>query len=242
MAELERELRLLSVDWPPEPDLTRAVWRRLAEEPRRVFPWRRTLAVAFAVLVVSIAAVFAVPSARTAILRWFGLTHVRVVRVDRLPPTRKMSAADLGTQTKLADAARRAGFAPLVLHNRPDFVFFAQTEGGGSRVTLVYGDVAKPRLVLSEFRGIGVTKFVQKLAVPGTQVERLQVGGDPGLWISGAPHAVYYAEPGNPDDVYISEPLLAGNTLVWERGGELTLRLEGDLSKDEALALAKSVH
>jgi hypothetical protein len=241
VAELERELRAVRVEWPPEPNLGPRVRARVVEAPPRLFPWRRTLVVALAVLAVAVAAAFAVPSARTAILRWLGLTHVKVVRVDRLPPTRRLSAADLGTRTTLADVARRAGFSPLVLRQRPDSVYVGLTGGGGSRVSFVYGEVSKPRLLLGEFRGVGVTKFVQKLAVPGTTVERVRVGGDPGLWIGGAPHAVYFAQPGSFQDIFVDEPLLAGNTLVWERPDGLTLRLEGDLDKDDALALAKSL-
>lgn len=242
MAELDRELILLGrrVDWPPEPQLAPRVRARLAEEPRRPFPWRRTLVVALAVLAVAIAATFAVPSARTAILRWLGLEHVRVVEVEHLPPTRKLSQADLGRKTTLARAAAEAGFAPLTLPRRPDAVYVVRTDGS-VRMTLVYGSVAHPRLLLSEFRGVGVTKFVQKLVGSGTKVENVRVGRAPGLWLSGAPHAVYYATSDNFDLIYINPPLLAGNTLVWERADGLVVRLEGDLSKAKALELAKSL-
>lgn len=242
MAELERELIVLGsrVEWPPEPHLAARVRARLVEEPRRAFPWQRTFVIALAVLAVAIAATFAVPSARTAILRWLGLEHVRVVEVDRLPPTRKLSEADLGRKTTLARVAAEAGFAPLTLPRRPDAVYVARTDGS-VRMTLVYGSVAHPRLLLSEFRGVGVTKFVQKLYGSGTNVENVQVGRDPGLWLSGAPHAVYYATPGNFDLVFINPPLLAGNTLVWERPDDLVVRLEGNLSKAKALELARSL-
>src|SRR5690348_977781 len=152
MAELERELRALRVEWPDEPQLVGRVRSRLAEpEPRF---GRRWLVVALAVLVVAIAAAFAVPPARTAILRWFGLSHVHVVRVDQLPQTRKLSTADLGRRVSYAAAVRAGGFEPLLLPKRPDAVFVAR-EFGATRVTFVYGSVAKPKLTLSEFRGFG---------------------------------------------------------------------------------------
>jgi hypothetical protein len=242
MAELDRELILLGrrLEWPPEPQLAARVRARLGEEPRRAFPWRRTLVIALAVLAVAVAATFAVPSARTAVLRWLGLEHVRVVEVDHLPPTRKLSEADLGRKTTLARAATAAGFDPLTLRTRPDAVYVARTDGS-ARVTLVYGSVGKPRLLVSEFRGIGVTKFVEKLYGSGTRVEPVHVRSAPGLWLSGAPHAVYYASPENFDVIQINPPLLAGNTLVWERSDDLVVRLEGDLTKVEALELAKSL-
>jgi hypothetical protein len=89
---------------------------------------------------------------------------------------------------------------------------------------------------------MGVTKFVDKLVGGGTTVERVRVGAAPGLWLSGEPHALYFARPGEPDNVDLDLPLLAGNTLVWERPDGVTVRLEGDLSKRDAFAIAKSLH
>ena len=240
MAELERELRAIRLQWPEEPQLAGRVRARLAEPQRRPWLRRRTLVVALAVLAVAVAAAFAVPSARTAILRWLGLHHVHVVRVGKLPPTHKLSTADLGRRVSYRAARRAVGFRPLLFGRRPDAVFVARSFDQ-ARVTFVYGSVAKPRLTLTEFRGFGVTKFVEKLAEPGTKIERVQVGGDPGLFLSGKPHAVYYSLSRNPYTVFMNQPILAGNTLVWERPDNLTLRIEGDLSEDDALRLASSL-
>ena len=195
--------------------------------------------IAVAVLVVAIGAAFAVPSARTAILRWLGLEHVRVVRVDQLPPTRRAVASDLGTRVSLREARRLLPFEPLRLRAQPDAVF-VQRGPGGARLSFVYGAVARPRLTLSEFQGTGVTQYIEKLVGEGTKVERVDVDGEPGLWLSGKPHAVFFENPNEPRLIYPDEPLLAGNTLVWERRG-LTLRIEGDLSKADALRLASSL-
>jgi hypothetical protein len=240
VAELERELRAVRVEWPDVPELGPRVRARLAEPTRFGFAWRRPLVVALAVLAVGIASALAVPPARTAILRWLGLNHVRVVRVDQLPPTRKLATADLGRRVTYPAAARAAGFELLLLRKRPDAVFVFRGLGA-VRITFVYGNVSAPRLTLSEFRGFGVTKFVEKLAEPGTRVERVQVDGNPGLFLSGKPHAVYYSLYRNPYNVFFDEPILAGNTLVWERRDGVTVRIEGDLDKDDALRLAKSL-
>jgi hypothetical protein len=238
MPELERRLGELRIDWPPQPDLTLAV-RAAVAEPRRPRP-RRALVLAAVALALALAAAFAVPQARTAILRWFGLDHVRVVRVGELPPARPLNSTDLGRLTSFVAATRAAGFELLVPSDRPDAVYVARTDAG-PRVTLVYGRSARPRLLLSEFRGSGTRTYLEKLATGGTKVERVTVGGAPGLWLSGAPHAVYFAKPGAPSDVYLDEPFLAANTLLWERPGGFTYRLEGDLSKQDALALANSM-
>ena len=86
-----------------------------------------------------------------------------------------------------------------------------------------------------------MTKYVEKLVGSGTDVQQLKVGASPGLWLFGKPHAVYYALPGAFGNVFQNLPILAGNTLVWERADGLTLRLEGELTKGEALRLAKSL-
>jgi hypothetical protein len=181
-----------------------------------------------------------VPPARSAILRWFGLSSVHVVRVDKLPPTRRLEATDLGDRTTFAAAQRRARFKLRRLAgSRPDSVYVAPTSTG-VRVTLVYGSVDKPRVLLGEFRGVGTAKFVEKYATEGTTIERVRVAGNPGLWFSGAPHAVMYFDPDYPRLIYQDVPLLAGNTLVWESGA-LTFRIEGDLSKADALELARKL-
>ena len=94
MNELERRLTVLGAEiaFPPEPDVAGPVVGRLAERARRPFPWRR-VALALAVLAVAVGAAFAVPQARTTILRWFHLRGVTVERVETLPPAVERSKA-----------------------------------------------------------------------------------------------------------------------------------------------------
>jgi hypothetical protein len=85
-------------------------------------------------------------------------------------------------------------------------------------------------VLLSElpFADSGVLK---KVSGEATRIEPAEVNGQPGLWLTGAPHVFMF--PGAP-------PRLAGNVLIWQRRG-LTLRLEGHLTKAQALELAQSV-
>src|SRR5436309_4664694 len=94
MTELERVLAQLDVDWPTTPSFA---YRR-----RR----RRLLAVALAiVLVVGIA--FAVPPARSAILRFFHIGGERIERVQSLPRAEERALrASLGVPISRAEAAR----------------------------------------------------------------------------------------------------------------------------------------
>src|SRR5919202_5784051 len=98
MPELERELRALAaqIAYPLTPDLAAAVRQRVQAQPRRR-AWARPLAVAIAVAAVAIGAAFAVPPARTAILRFFGIGAVRIHFVDRLPEVRP-GPLDLGAE------------------------------------------------------------------------------------------------------------------------------------------------
>src|SRR5947199_6140918 len=119
MAELERDLREVGrlLAFPPEPDLAPAVRARLGEAaPRERFSARRrVLVLALAVLVVALGAAFAVPSARTSILRFFHIGGETIERVDTLPNApRRSPIAGLAGPMSLEDATKRAGFNPIL--------------------------------------------------------------------------------------------------------------------------------
>ena len=222
MPELDVALRELGrqVEFPPTPDLASSIRSRL-ERPRR---WLRRVAIAVAVLHVASGAAFAVPPARTAILDWLGLRHVSIVRVDELPPTEPIVRLDLGRETSLAKA-------PLwvrVPDDKPDKVF---AEDG--TVNLVWGNLRQPRLLLTEFRG---EAFIEKLVEPNTEVEAVRVNGRPGAWLE-RQHVVIFRDPRG--RIRDNAGRLAGKTLLWQ-DGEVTLRLEGDLTKEQALRIARS--
>ena len=122
MPELDSVLRVLGrhIEFPPTPELSPAVRRRLGERPRS---WRRPVAIAFAVVAVALAAVLAVPPARTAILEWLGIRGVRIVHVDKLPPAPAVGNLRLGRQVTLAEARRRAPWL-VVPKDQPDRVYY----------------------------------------------------------------------------------------------------------------------
>ena len=94
----------------------------------------------------------------------------------------------------------------------------------------------RPNVVLTEARGdLG---FSKKFISPRTSIEPLLVNGHDGLWLSGAPHVVMYFDSSGRG--YAKHVRIAGNTLVWARG-TVTLRIEGPLTRAEALALAGSI-
>ena len=66
----------------------------------------------------------------------------------------------------------------------------------------------------------------------------MRIDGEPGFWLAGAPHGLLYEDPSG--QIVESPTRLAGRTLVWRRGAR-TLRLEADVPKSRALAIARSV-
>ncbi|MGH3016938.1 MAG: hypothetical protein ACRDLU_01015 [Gaiellaceae bacterium] len=225
MPDLERNLVALVpyVDLPAERDLVPAVRARLRQPSRRHVPWRRAAAIAALVLVVGLAATMAVPDARTAVLRFLGIKGATVIRVDELPPA-ATALPEFGESVGIAEAQRVVGFRPLLIDGRqPDDVrinrfspFF---------IVLLYGEPGV-RLRLTEMVGGAIEKY----ALTEQQVERVEVDGEPGIWVEGR-HVVY--EP-------LGLPRLSGNVILWEQEG-LTLRLEGRFTKEQALDLARSV-
>ena len=233
MSSLEQRLHELGRElaFPPEPDLAPRVRECVRGRP---FPWR-AVAIAFAVVVLAVAAAFAVPQARSAILRWFHLGGASVERVETLPRAKERSqASQLGRPLPLADAERRIGFDLILppLDRKPARAYVI----GDSIATVLLRSHGKT-VLLSEFPSFG-EDALKKLAVNGTVIEPVDVRGKPGLWIQGAPHVLTWMDR---ETGYRERPILVkGNVLLWLRSGR-TLRLESRLSKPQALGLARSI-
>jgi hypothetical protein len=225
--EIGRELA-----FPTEPDLAPRV---RAGARGRPFPWRAA-AVAFAVVVVAVAVAFAVPQARSAILRWFHLGGATVELVDTLPQARERAQSrGLGRPVSLAEAERRVGFDLVLppLDRKPKRAYVI----GDSVATLVLRSRGRT-VLLSEFPSAGGQEVLKKLAINATVILPVQVHGQPGLWLEGAPHVLTWFDR---ETGYSERPILVrGNVLLWLHGG-LTLRLEGRLSKAQALELARRI-
>jgi len=226
VSELERRLLALEIDVPEAPDLAAAVLARVEGRP---FPWRRTVVLAIALLAVAIAAAFAVPQARTSILRFFHLGGATVERVETLPPAVERSG--LGRPTSLAGARRAVGLSLALppLDRKPARAYVLDD----AVATVLLRAHGEP-VLLSEFRSTDEA-YLKKLVGGSTIVEPLRVRGEPGLWIEGAPHTLTYVDRfGRFRDHPI---LIRGNVLLWLHG-PLTLRLEGMLTKAQAFRLA----
>jgi hypothetical protein len=237
---LERELQALSsaLDWPDTPDVVGRVAARTADaRPRPVV--RRRLALALAIVLAALVGVLAVPPARTAVFDWLGIGGAQIIQVDDLPSLSPTPGLEiLGDRVTLDQARVRAGFAfadPPDGERAPDEILLAP----GKRVTYVWRDDARVRLLLTQFPGDATEPgLVKKLVSSATQTELLDIDGHRALWLEGGPHAVLFVAP----DGNVGDDLgwLAGNTLLVENDG-VTVRIEAQVGRDDAIEIVRSL-
>jgi hypothetical protein len=214
MTELERALVALGdeLEYP----VVRDAWPHVASRLHRRRWWPALVAVA-AALAVGIA--FAVPPARSAILKFFHIGSVSVEQVQTLPPaqTRPFSTG-LGPKRSQPTVQLPAGLTATAYYARP----------GLHAATFRYHD---EQVLYAELRGDQMG-FTKKVLGPTTHIEEARLG-EFGMWISGPPHVLMWDE-GN------VKTRLAGNVLIW-LDHDVTYRLEGDLDKRQMLALARQI-
>jgi hypothetical protein len=241
----------------PHQDVRARVRLRLDAQPargpsstgRRV--WQSAPArIAFAVLlvVVVVSATLAVsPSARRAVADWFGVRGLLVEPSSTPLPTRLGGHLALGERVSLSAARRRIDFSlQLPRGDRfggPDEVYLAHSPDGG-RITLLYrARTGLPSaaqtgagLLVTEFRGQLQTPGLRKVLRPGVRLEQVTVAGEAGYWFEGQLHELSLADAHG--RFFADATRLAGNTLVWQHG-VVTLRLEGQVPRDEAIRIAE---
>ena len=220
--------------------------------------WRVVwLAAALLLMVIAAGLAFS-PAARTAIADRLGLEGVLIRWVDEVPtPTPPAIGAPLalGRQVTLGEAAAAVDFPVLVPTaasiEAPGEIYLLDQDDG-AMVSFVYpagprlpeSDVAGVGALLTQFEGSADRDLIEKGLAGGrgdseTRLDSVTVGGEPGFWISGAPHGVFFVcyDVGECRE---ERYRLAGDVLLWEQDG-LTLRFESSLALDEALAIAESV-
>ncbi|MFC0032373.1 hypothetical protein ACFFMM_22910 [Micromonospora chaiyaphumensis] len=238
MADLERELRDLAtwLETPEAPDVTARVRARLTRPVRRRRRWRYWLAAALAALLVALLPPgrAAIADAVTGLLRFSGI----VIDTTSAPPAPTGVPSPLPAQRPAAfdEAQRHLRFpirVPAELGD-PEQLLVADPDGAGAYrvVTLLYRGGA---LRLDAFDGHLDPVFHKQIGGPG--VEWVEVGGDFAVWIGG-PHELAYVD--RTGTVRVETARLAAATLIWEDGG-VSYRLEGDLTRDEAIRVASSL-
>jgi hypothetical protein len=229
MSSLEDELRALgrSASVPPVADgLAAKVLERVAEPPvRRSFGeavrsrWRALLAL----LAVLVAGALVAEPVRAQVSEWLNIGGVEAVQVPSGPTSAPGAPEVVGHQT-LAEAAKTAGFVPVV----------PEALGAPTGVQASAGFVA-----MSWATATGVVRLEQFQAEPQPMyfkkfyTELEYVPSIDGYWFSAPHELVLVKKTGVEQTVRV-----AGPTLVWVRDG-VTYRLEGVPEKDRAVELAQ---
>ncbi|MEU4103823.1 hypothetical protein AB0F16_25080, partial [Streptomyces tanashiensis] len=197
--------------------------------------WRALVAGLTGVLVVLVLT----PPVRAAVADWFGFGGVSV-RYDPEGGRAPSGGAVPGCPgpVSLAEAGRRAGFAPLIpgALGAPDAVAVTgAAERGRAVISLCWRD-GERTVRLDEFPARLELGFVKQVPV---QPEAVTLpDGTHGYWFV-HPHRLTFPLETGDGSVWTHAVRPAGPTLLWTRSaGALTLRLEGIPDRTEALRVA----
>jgi hypothetical protein len=239
--ELARDLTALgrtAAVPPPTGGLETAVMARVAvlPAPRRpaavAADWWREHRRRFALLAGAVLlALLATPPVRAAVADWFGFGAVKVEQRDSGPTGPASPPPTVAPGRPASEAAAAVGFSVSVPAElgEPDGVHVAADRAS---VSMSWTTAQDGVLRLDQF-GARLDFAVVKRA-PG--VLFTDVGGGDGVWFE-EPHEIALLE--NDGTPVRHSARLAGHTLIWQ-DGDVTLRLEGDVSLERAVQIAES--
>lgn len=223
-------------DYPPTPDIAGTVRARL--ERRSVFqPARAAAIVLLAAVVLGLITVLAVPDWRAKAFDWLRIGAVQIVdeptatTPDELVPLADDPLFDPAYAVTLADARAQVDFpirVPSVL-GEPDRVYLHL--------------LREPMVILAWTETPTESPISLHIIAPGNfavkysaeQESRTSVNDQPAYWLV-IPHP-FTIETG---DGRVLQRTVTGHVLIWE-SGELTYRLEGAATLDDARRIAESL-
>jgi hypothetical protein len=246
--DLENELRALGrtliIDPPPD-DLAEQVLARVQRERPgpfgRAWRWlvrsrRRLIAMIISAVIIGLGLT---PPVRATVLDWLRIGGV-VIKTGPAPTAGASPTAEppptTGSITTVAAAQRLVGFrigVPDAL-GAPD----RATVSADRRVVSMDWGSGSSQLHLDQFDGTLSWVFVKQY---WEDVTPTAVGGRDAVWLP-EPHPLSYVDRSGTE--HREQARMAGPCLVWQRtagGTEVTMRLEGQISMERALAIAESV-
>ena len=228
------------IEAPEAPDLRPGVLTRIDGVPARRGSAMRALRP------LAIAAILVILVAGLAAGLGFSLPGLDLGRTEQTPAA-TTSPLDLGSPIPLADALafdRPRVLLPAALPP-PDEAYDL---GVDDRRILSLAWRAAPGdpvlngtdtfLTLMAVPGTTEPPLIEKAAGPDVRLEPVDVNGDPGWWITGAPHEIMVLRPDG--DIGVLRAAVGGDTLVFSRGGTL-YRLESALGREATLEIARSL-
>jgi hypothetical protein len=263
MSEIEFEQQLRSIangmQYPPTPDIAGFVMPRLHTTTRARFN-SKALACSLTIVLVLLSSLMLIPSARAAIIDFFQIGVVRIFPPQPTPtlaaPTEETRATTIpwtatpqptsdllsllnkiAGKTTLVAAQEIADYAILLPTQpsglgEPDYVFVQDLDGAVT--ILVWMNPEHPNEVLMSLhfipsRSWAITKMGPRV------IQETQVNGQKGIWAEGPyPLRLYGSR-----DIEVAR-LINGHVLIWT-DGDITYRLETDLSLEEAIKIAESL-
>lgn len=257
MAVMLREMAV-SFPYPPTPDIAGQVRRRLASPPR---PRQALLAWALAVLLIAVGLLLAVPQVRAAVFEMIRAGAITIFvgeptptavpptpvseagpvippSATPTPPPLETAVSEIAGLTTLEEAHAQARF-PLRLplaYGEPDAVYLQEIPDpglDGQVAILVWLDPARPERARLRLYQIDLAWYALKQAAVEA-VSQTKVNGQTAYWIEGGHQIQLQNDPGQ--ESYFVEY----HVLVWTEG-EITYRLESEMSLSEAVEVAGSL-
>jgi len=242
LATIEQELTRLgqAMAYPPTPELAARVRARITQgvmAPAKPGAWGLAgTAVAGLVVLAAVIVGIAAP-AREAVADLFD--RIDIFTTDEVPES--LTADFRGETVSLDEAQQRLG-RPILLPAGPDgsllvpsAVIYQDYRPARARAVALFfeTDDGIPFVVVETDAALG------KGLGPGASAQPVAgVGDGEAYWLEGLRIVELYDADGN--FIQESQRRTGANTLVWIQD-DLVLRLEGDLSQDEALHIARSM-
>lgn len=239
------------LEYPTTPPITKAVMARISVKPRTPVLSRK-LSWSLAIVLITLISLMAIPPVRAAVFEFIQIGIVRIFPEEHTPtPEIKTPLTPASTATSsaliplleeilgevtLQEARELVGYPiPLPTYpadlGEPDRIFVQEVD---SHMTiLVWLDDQDPGKVKLSLHIIPPNSWVIKKVDP-TVIEFTNVNGQRAIWATGPYPLLLH----NREIDFVR--LIEGNVLIWTEGN-LTYRLETDLSLEEAIKIAESL-
>jgi len=248
--EFENKLQAISkgLDYPSTPDISASVMKKIRPSvSHRFMPkgliWSLTL------ILILLISLFAIPPVRAAILEFIQIGIVRIFpqnveatiqptiesapTITPAPSMIPLLEAIIG-ETTLSQAQEKVDYQILLPPDfgEPDYVYVY--DAAGDMTILVWMNPSQPQSVELSLHFIPESSWAITKMGP-TIIELTTVNGEQAIWAVGPyPLRVY-----NMDEIEFTR-LIEGQVLIWTEGN-ITYRLETNLSMEEAVEIAESL-
>ncbi len=212
------------------PDTRRGIARPGAPRPRvrAIRHWTRTRRRSLLAALCGLLTVLVLtPPVRATVSDWFGFHGVQVRHDPSAAPSPDARVPGCAAPVRLEEAARRAGFTPVVPEalGPPDTVSVTALPHGRTLISLCWRDTAPddPPGPVPGPPGLHVHE-------DGAGTARVAGRGGQGLWFP-RPHVLTFWMLDAEGRRFTREERTAGPTLLWSPAGRVTLRLEGAVAR-----------